>query len=199
MPLLNFKELIHVGTIYHELSFKWRQVWPSLHCSPKSLLDLNLALLSMKHFHDQARCARNSQRYKRDAALAKERLEALEPVVEDWHTKMCLFQVKESRILFQYSYICIYFKICGIQTSWYLEIPQFPIPYNDSWQGLCWPHKDVLRLVDEQLIINDVCTMFGQHVKYIVCFVSFYNAKIKKQWTITALSHPFFETNWTRN
>ena len=51
---------------------------------------------------DQLTCerARNSQRHRRDAAFAVERLEALEPVVEDWHTKMCLFQV---RILFQYS------------------------------------------------------------------------------------------------
>jgi len=44
---------------------------------------------------DQLTCerARNSQRHRRDAALAEERLEALEPVVEDWHTEMCLFEV----------------------------------------------------------------------------------------------------------
>lgn len=44
---------------------------------------------------DQLTCerARNSQRHRRDAALAEERLEALEPVVEDWHTEMCLFDV----------------------------------------------------------------------------------------------------------
>lgn len=95
-----------IGTIYHGLSSKWGRVWPSLHCSPRSLLDLNLALLSIKHFHNQAWHARNSQRHRRDAAFVKE----LEPV--------------------------------GIQTLWYLKVPQFSIPKNDSRKGLCWPHKE---------------------------------------------------------
>ena len=38
-------------------------------------------------------------------------------------------------------------------------------------------HTKNLSLVDEQLIISDVCTMFGQHVKYIVCF---HNEQIMK-------------------
>ena len=95
-----------IGTIYHGLSSKWGRVWPSLHCSPRSLLDLNLALLSIKHFRNQAWHAHNSQRHKRDAAF-------VEPV--------------------------------GIQTLWYLKVPQFPIPKNDSRKGLCWPHKECLK------------------------------------------------------
>ena len=37
--------------------------------------------------------------------------------------------------------------------------------------------KNVLSLVDKQLIISNVCTTFGQHVKYIVCF---HNEQIMK-------------------
>ena len=44
---------------------------------------------------DQLTCARarSAKRHRQDSATAIERLEGLLPVIEDWHTKMCLFEV----------------------------------------------------------------------------------------------------------
>lgn len=37
--------------------------------------------------------ARSAKRHQQDSATSAEWLDGLEPVVEDWHTKMCLFEV----------------------------------------------------------------------------------------------------------
>ena len=43
---------------------------------------------------DQLTCARaRSAKCRQDSATAIERLEGLLPVIEDWHTKMCHFEV----------------------------------------------------------------------------------------------------------
>lgn len=44
---------------------------------------------------DQLTCsrARSAKRHRQDSKTAVERLDGLEPVVEDWHTKMCLYEV----------------------------------------------------------------------------------------------------------
>ena len=42
---------------------------------------------------DQLPCTRASAKRRQDSATAIERLEGLLPVVEDCHTKMCLFEV----------------------------------------------------------------------------------------------------------
>ena len=47
---------------------------------------------------DQLTCARarSAKRHHQDSATPLEKLDGLEPVVEDWHTKMCLFEVRKS-------------------------------------------------------------------------------------------------------
>ena len=45
---------------------------------------------------DQLTCARarSAKRHRQDSATPLEKLDGLEPVVEDWHAKMCLFEVR---------------------------------------------------------------------------------------------------------
>ena len=52
-------------------------------------------------FGNQLTCARarSAKRHRQDSATAVERMEGLLPVVEDWHTKMCLFEVRMSMVL----------------------------------------------------------------------------------------------------
>lgn len=44
---------------------------------------------------DQLTCARarSAKRHRQDSETEVERLDGLQPVVEDWHAKMCLFEV----------------------------------------------------------------------------------------------------------
>ncbi len=48
---------------------------------------------------DQLTCerTRSAKQHRQDSATTMERLCGLEPVVEDWHTKMCLFEVIKTR------------------------------------------------------------------------------------------------------
>ena len=50
---------------------------------------------------DQLTCARarSAKRHRQDSATAVERLEGLLPVIEDWHTKMWLFEVRMLMVL----------------------------------------------------------------------------------------------------
>lgn len=47
---------------------------------------------------DQLTCARarSAKRHRQDSATPLEKLDGLEPVIEDWHTKMCLFEARKS-------------------------------------------------------------------------------------------------------
>ncbi len=55
---------------------------------------------------DQLTCARgrSAKRHRQDSATEVEKLDGLRPVVEDWHTKMCVFEV--GRIAYTMSMGC---------------------------------------------------------------------------------------------
>ena len=56
---------------------------------------------------DYAR-ARSAKQHRQDSATSAEQLDGLEPVVEDWHTMMCMFEVHKYIVMDMY--ICL--------TSW---------------------------------------------------------------------------------
>lgn len=61
-----------------------------------------------------AACARGSQQIRSNSTRGKERLEGLVPVVEDWHAKLCLLEV---RVQFLEKLMCISCLGCCMLTK----------------------------------------------------------------------------------
>ena len=64
-------------------------------------------ITEIDHFHhilfggDQLTCARarGAQRIRQNAVTVQSRLEGFVPVIEDWHTKACLLEVRTNNFL----------------------------------------------------------------------------------------------------